>query len=69
MLSADLISLLRCPESGQRLRIATAREIALTKFGHGLIREDGRVVYPIEDDIPLVMIEHAVRITPAAGSE
>ena len=57
MLSADLIALLRCPESRQPLRIATAEELARMQFTEGLIREDGLVVYPIRDGIPMLLVE------------
>ena len=57
MLSADLIALLRCPESGQTLRIATAEELVRGQLGEVLIREDGLVVYPIRDGIPMLLAE------------
>ena len=70
-LSDALIEILRCPESGQRLRLADASELAriTAQLDEGalvvasgaplpgvldgaLIREDGRVIYPIVDGIP-----------------
>ena len=60
--STDLLALLCCPETRQRLRVATVSELALAKVEQGLAREDGRVVYPILDGIPMLMVEHAVRI-------
>ena len=60
--NADLLALLCCPETRQRLRAATADELLRAKVEQGLAREDGRVVYPILDGIPMLMVEHAVRI-------
>ena len=64
MLSADLIALLRCPENGLPLRFATTEELACAQLAEGLAREDGQVVYPIRDGIPMLLIDEAVRITP-----
>ena len=62
MLSADLIAILRCPEMGLKLRVATEDELSRAKLEQGLAREDGQVVYPIVEGIPMLMVEHAVRI-------
>ena len=59
MLSAVLIALLRCPETGQALRLATAEELARVQLDAGLIREDRLVVYPIRDGIPMLLAEEA----------
>ena len=65
MLSADFIAMLRCPESGQPLRAATVEELDRARFAEGLAREDGQVVYPILEGIPMLMVEHGMKI-PAA---
>ena len=62
MLSADLVSMLRCPETGLPLRVATTEELARAQIAEGLTREDGRVVYPIRDGIPMLLVEEAVRL-------
>ena len=62
ILSAELLALLRCPESRQPLRPATLEELGRAKLEAGLAREDGCVVYPIVEGIPMLMAEHAVRI-------
>ena len=28
----------------------------------GLVREDGRVLYPVEDDIPVMLVEESIEI-------
>ena len=62
MLSDELVSILICPETKQRLRLATPEELAQAKVAKGLIREDGQIVYPIEDEIAMLMPEYGVRI-------
>lgn len=59
MLSADLIAVLRCPETGQPLRMATAEELARVQIEQGLAREDGTAVYPVCDGIPVLLVEEA----------
>ena len=60
--NADLLALLCCPETRQRLRVATMDELLRAKVADGIAREDGLVIYPILDGIPMLMVEHAVRI-------
>ena len=64
VLSDELISILICPETKQRLRLATPEELALANVEQGLIREDGQVVYPVQDEIAMLMLEYGVRIAP-----
>ena len=59
-----MISILICPETKQRLRLATPEELALAKVESGLTREDGQIVYPVEDEIAMLMPEYGVRIAP-----
>ena len=33
------------------------------KIDGGLVREDGAYLYPIEDDIPIMLIEEAIALT------
>ena len=64
VITDELISVLICPETKQRLRLATSDELALAKVDNGLIREDGQIVYPIQDEIAMLMPEYGVRIAP-----
>ena len=64
VLSDELIAILICPETKQRLRPATAEELALANVEQGLIRDDGQIVYPIRDEIAMLMPEYGVRIAP-----
>ena len=80
-LPPDLLDLLRCPETRQRLRLATAAELdalnrrvqAGTLANHAgqprttpleaaLIRDDGLRAYPIEGDIPVLLIDEALSL-------
>jgi uncharacterized protein YbaR (Trm112 family) len=62
MIDPELLALLRCPETKQPLRVATAEELARVNLPAGLIREDGRVIYPIRDGIPVLLLEDAVTV-------
>ncbi len=65
MIHSDLLSILCCPATHQPLREALPEE--LHAFGPeltaGLIREDGLVIYPIANGIPLLVPGEAVPLT------
>jgi len=73
---SDLLELIRCPETRQRLRLADAAELAglnarvqagslVNRTGKArteplsaaLLREDGALAYPVDDDIPVLLVE------------
>ena len=62
MVSAELLALLCCPETRQPLRVATEQELARSQLTAGLVREDGHVLYPIRDGIPMLLADAAVRL-------
>jgi len=64
MIDSELLALLRCPKTKQTLREATAEELARGNLSAGLVREDGRVIYPIENGIPVLLVDAAVPIPP-----
>ncbi|MCZ6596744.1 MAG: hypothetical protein O7B99_03815 [Planctomycetota bacterium] len=33
----------------------------------GLVRADGKILYPIRDDIPVLLIDEGIPVDPAAG--
>lgn len=63
MLAAELIAILRCPESGGELVYFPDGE-GLPGFGPGfLLCPESRLKYPIDElDFPVLLVEEAVRI-------
>jgi uncharacterized protein YbaR (Trm112 family) len=72
----DLLAILACPDSRQPL--ALADEATLTALNAriagaevavaleaGLIREDGQVLYPVRDDIPVLLREEGIAVHAA----
>ena len=62
MISSDLIQILSCPVTRQPLREASDEELKMFDPGlaEGLIREDGLVLYPIRNGIPLLVPDAAI---------
>lgn len=79
MLDADLLKILRCPETRQPLALADAAllgrlnaQIESGKLNNrggqpvsrkcdgGLVRQDGQFVYPVCQDIPILLINEAI---------
>ncbi|MEX2580882.1 MAG: Trm112 family protein [Verrucomicrobiales bacterium] len=65
-LSQEVLALLRCPETRQPLREATAEELArfATDLPEGaFIVEDGSRLYPVRDGFPVLIAAESVRGT------
>ena len=77
----ELLEILVCPETKQKLRNATDDEIsqleALYKSGalydrsgnkvastvkEGLVREDGQVLYVVDEGIPIMLTEESIEL-------
>ena len=67
-MDAFLLEIICCPTTHQPLRTSTPAELAAAKsatdasFTEGLTREDGLVLYPVRNGIPLLIPEEAVQI-------
>ncbi len=62
MIADEVLALLRCPTTRQPLRLATPAELAALPSApaEALIREDGRVAYPIRNGIPMLIADAAI---------
>ena len=86
MVDQELLELIVCPETKQRLRLADADVLAgvneaISAGGvanrggqpvtepvpEGLIREDGLFLYPVRDDIPIMLIDEAIALGEQSG--
>ncbi len=43
-------------------------EAVVQPLTEGLVREDGALLYPVRDDIPIMLIDEAIGLTPSADS-
>ena len=66
MIPADLLEILRCPQTGQRLAVAGAEVLARLPEppAAALVRADGTALYPILDGIPALLVESAIPLRP-----
>lgn len=77
MIHADLLGLLRCPQSRQKLGVAGPEVLATVNermaqdprgpaidppLTEALLRLDGRVLYPVRDGIPVLLADESIRL-------
>jgi uncharacterized protein YbaR (Trm112 family) len=81
MIDAELLAILRCPETYQEIRLADpslvnevngkisagslknrAGRTITEAIDGGLLRADGRILYPIRKNIPLMLAEEGIEI-------
>jgi uncharacterized protein YbaR (Trm112 family) len=77
----ELLEILICPETRQKLRIATEEELTRLKeqcergvlrdrggtkvesiIKEGLVREDGQVLYIVDEGIPIMLTDESVEL-------
>ena len=66
MISPELLALLRCPATMQTLAPAPAELLQRLGLEGGLLRADGKVVYPIRNGIPVMLIDEAIPLGESA---
>lgn len=59
--AGDLLEQLNREIEAGRLRTRGGDKVA-QPIREGLVREDGRILYPIEDDIPVMLIEESIEL-------
>lgn len=81
MMNPELLEILVCPETKQRLTFAETGVLdrvnqaagagglknqggdrVKDRIEEGLVREDGKVLYPVKDDIPVMLLDEAIRL-------
>lgn len=63
MFDDEILSLLRCPETGQELRVASETELAGFPGGSpegGLLTLDGSRLYPVRNGLPHLVVDEAL---------
>ena len=79
MVAAELLKILRCPETRQEVRLAEPELLAQVNAGiaagtvhnrngqrvqapveAGLVRADGRFLYPVRGGVPVMLVEEAL---------
>jgi len=81
MIKPELLNILRCPDTRQKLALAQPALIAQIneaiaaarlrnrggnpvseKIDDGLVREDGKFLYPIRANLPIMLIDEAIAL-------
>ena len=64
----ELLKILCCPATHQPLALADEKALAAAgaragqSFPEGLLRQDGQVLYPVMNGIPLLLVEEGVSL-------
>jgi uncharacterized protein YbaR (Trm112 family) len=58
---ADLLSRLNAEIDASRLRNRGGEKVS-KRIQEGLVREDGKILYLVDDDIPVMLIEESIEL-------
>jgi uncharacterized protein YbaR (Trm112 family) len=80
-MNAELLAILRCPETRQMLSVADAAVVArlnaqvaggqlrnragqavTAKLDGGLVRADGKALYPVRNNVPVLLVDEAIAL-------
>jgi uncharacterized protein len=61
MAGPDVIARLNAEIDAGRLRNRGGESVK-TRINEGLVREDGRILYPIDDGIPVMLIDESIEL-------
>lgn len=67
MADAELLGRLNAAVSEGRVK-NRAGEPVTGPVEEGLVREDGQLLYPVRDDIPIMLIDEAIPLDPAVSA-
>ncbi len=59
--SEDLLAKLNEEIRAERLRNRGGKRVK-SEISEGLVREDGKILYPVDDDIPVMLIEESIEL-------
>ena len=59
---ADVLARINAEIDAGRLR-NRGGEIVKTRISEGLVREDGRILYPVDDGIPVMLIDESIELS------
>lgn len=87
MIDQELLDILACPETKEKVLLASDSEVAsineMIRAGNlvnrggekvtepidgGLVRADGKFLYPIREEIPIMLIDEAIPLSAEADS-
>jgi uncharacterized protein YbaR (Trm112 family) len=61
MATEAILTKLNSEIAGERLRNRGGERVT-SPIAEGLVREDGRILYPIDDGIPVMLIEESIEL-------
>jgi uncharacterized protein YbaR (Trm112 family) len=61
---ASLLEELNASIAGGKVQTRAGQPVS-GRIDEGLVREDGGVLYPVRDDIPIMLIDESIQLSPA----